>query len=89
MWDAGLRTPPRGDTLNAVAGQARAVLVTVSVAGEEAREVDASGATYGDLVRAVGLSPQEAVALVDGRPVPEDQPVEAGRAKVLRLVAGG
>jgi len=27
--------------------------------------------------------------LVDGRPVPEDQPVDADRARVLRLVAGG
>jgi sulfur carrier protein ThiS len=27
--------------------------------------------------------------LIDGRPVPEDQPVQPGRARVLRVVAGG
>ena len=63
--------------------------VTVSVAGEEDREVTVDDATYGDLVRRVGLSPQEAVALVDGRPVPEDAPVAARRVEVVRLVAGG
>lgn len=63
--------------------------VSVSVAGEEPREVDAAGATYGDLVEAVGLSPQEAVALVDGRPVPEDEPVDAAHVEVVRLIAGG
>lgn len=80
--------------------------VTVSVAGQDDREVevdDAAGVeaedgtgsepadvtTYGDLVRVVGLSPQEATALVDGRPVPDDAPVDAERVEVLRLIEGG
>lgn len=70
--------------------------VTVSVAGEEDRQVDVDPArdgeeatTYGDLVETVGLSPQEATALVDGRPVPDDAPVDAERVAVLRLIRGG
>ena len=63
--------------------------VTVSVAGGEDHEVVLDGATYGDLLAAVDLSPQEAAVLVDGRPVPEDAPVEADRVEVLRLIQGG
>ena len=65
--------------------------VTVSVAGGEDWEVavDACVATYGDLLAEVDLSPQEAAVLVDGRPVPEDAPVEADRVEVLRLIQGG
>lgn len=65
--------------------------VTVSVAGEEDYEfaVEDDDATYGDLLAGVGLSPQEAAVLVDGRPVPEDAPVEADRVEVLRLIQGG
>lgn len=64
--------------------------VTVEVVGEKPREVSLSAdATYADLLAAVDLSPHEASVLVDGTPVPEDQPVEAERVRVLRLVAGG
>lgn len=64
--------------------------VTVAVVGEEAREVSVGpDATYADLLNAVGLSPHEATALVDGRPVPEDAPVTADRVRVLRLIKGG
>ena len=74
--------------------------VTVSVAAGDEREValadvaderGPSGAdpTYGDLLAAVDLSPQEATVLVDGRPVPDDAPVEADRVEVLRLIQGG
>ncbi|MFC4989494.1 ubiquitin-like small modifier protein SAMP2 [Saliphagus infecundisoli] len=72
--------------------------VTVSVAGEDDREVEleeiAGGAppetpTYADLLSAVELSPHEATVLVEGRPVPEDRPVEAERVTVLRLIKGG
>lgn len=65
--------------------------VTVSVAGAEDREVAVDGetATYADLLAEVDLSPQEAAVLVDGRPVPEDAPVEAERVEVLRLIQGG
>ncbi|QCJ46991.1 MULTISPECIES: ubiquitin-like small modifier protein SAMP2 [Haloprofundus] len=64
--------------------------VSVEIVGEESREVAVDDdATYADLVSAVGLSPHEVSVLVDGRPVPEDQPVEADRVKVLRLIKGG
>lgn len=62
--------------------------VTVDVAGERSREVDVDG-TYADVLEAVGLRPQEASVLVDGRPVPEDQPIESSAVTVLRLVKGG
>ncbi|SEW26187.1 ubiquitin-like small modifier protein SAMP2 [Natrinema salifodinae] len=45
--------------------------------------------TYADLLREVDLSPHEVSVLVDGRPVPEDQPVESERVTVLRLIKGG
>lgn len=81
--------------------------VTVTVAGQDDREIEVAEAadgetdddgddgrsttatTYADLVRAVGLSPQEATALVDGRPVPDDAHVDADRVEVLRLIEGG
>lgn len=64
--------------------------VTVEVVGEETREVEVGdGGTYADVVRAVDLSPHEVSVLVDGAPVPEDQPVEASELKVLRLIKGG
>ena len=62
--------------------------VTVEVVGEATREVDVEG-TYADLLDAIGMSQHEASVLVDGRPVPEDQPVAAPSVTVLRLVKGG
>lgn len=64
--------------------------VVVAVAGEEPREVrlDAD-ATYADLLAAVDRTPHEAAVVVDGRPVPADAPVDAGRVTVLQLVKGG
>jgi peroxiredoxin Q/BCP len=63
--------------------------VTVEVVGEESRDLEVEDATYADLLDAVGLSPHEASVMVDGRPVPEDQPVETDHVKVLRLIKGG
>lgn len=63
--------------------------VTVDVVGEATREVELAGGTYADLLDAVGLNRHEVSVLVDGRPVPEDQPVEAEEVQVLRLVRGG
>ncbi|MFW5919197.1 MAG: ubiquitin-like small modifier protein SAMP2 [Halanaeroarchaeum sp.] len=63
--------------------------VTVEVVGEGTREVDVEEGTYADVLDAVGLSTHEASVLVDGQPVPEDQPVEAPTVTVLRLVKGG
>jgi sulfur carrier protein len=63
--------------------------VTVEVVGEDIHEFDVESATYADLLSEVGLSPHEVSVMVDGRPVPEDQPVEAEHVKVLRLIKGG
>jgi len=64
--------------------------VTVEVVGETTRELTVDEtATYADLVAAVGRSPQEVSVLVDGSPVPEDQPVEVDHVQVLRLIKGG
>lgn len=63
--------------------------VDVRVVGEGSETVDIDGATYGDLIEAVGFSVQEATAIVDGRPVPEDRPVDADEVTVLRLIHGG
>ncbi|QDX40141.1 ubiquitin-like small modifier protein 2 [Salarchaeum sp. JOR-1] len=63
--------------------------VTVEVVGDATHEVDVSDATYADLLDRVDLSPHEVSVMVDGRPVPEDQPVETDYVKVLRLIRGG
>jgi sulfur carrier protein len=64
--------------------------VTVDVVGEGSQEVTVDdGATYADVVRAVDRSPQEVSVLVDGSPVPEDQPVGVDHLQVLRLIKGG
>ncbi|MFC4249511.1 ubiquitin-like small modifier protein 2 [Natribaculum luteum] len=63
--------------------------VTVDVKGEGTHEVDLEAPTYADLLAEVELSPHEVSVLVDGRPVPEDQPVETDHVTVLRLIKGG
>lgn len=64
--------------------------VTVEVVGADSRDLAlADDATYGDVIREAGFSPQEASVLVDGSPVPEDSPVEADRVTLLRLIKGG
>ena len=63
--------------------------VTVEVVGEDTYEVSLAEPTYADLCAAVGYSTHEVSVLVDGRPVPEDQPVAVERVTVLRLVQGG
>ncbi|AHG02544.1 hypothetical protein HALDL1_02020 [Halobacterium sp. DL1] len=63
--------------------------VTVEVVGEDTHEFDVTDETYADLLEAVELSPHEVSVMVDGRPVPEDQPVEADHVRVLRLIRGG
>ena len=63
--------------------------VTVEVVGEGSHDLEVEDATYADLLAEVDLSPHEVSVLVDGRPVPEDEPVEADHVKVLRLIKGG
>ncbi len=63
--------------------------VTVEVVGEDTHEFDVTDETYADLLAAVDLSPHEVSVMVDGTPVPEDQPVDAEHVRVLRLIRGG
>ncbi len=63
--------------------------VTVEVVGGERYEFAVADETYADLLGEIGLSPHEVSVVVDGRPVPEDQPVESTDVKVLRLISGG
>ncbi len=64
--------------------------VTVDVAGAGSHEVSVpDDGTYADLLAAVDLGVQEATVLVEGRPVPEDAPVDAERVRVVRLIKGG
>ena len=62
--------------------------VTVDI-DDETKTVTIDGDTYGDVLRAVGLSPQAATVLVDGRPVPAEDPVTEDHVRILRLIAGG
>lgn len=63
--------------------------VEVEVVGGDTHIVPVEDGTYADLLAAIDLSPHEAAVLVDGRPVPEDAPVETDRVRVLRLIKGG
>lgn len=63
--------------------------VTVDVVGGETHELAVDGGNYADLLARIDLSPHEVSVLVDGRPVPEDQRVDAERVQVVRLVTGG
>lgn len=76
-------------TLNTRPGLRDAVRVILEVVGDAEHEFDVESATYADLLAEVGLSPNEVAVLVDGRPVPEDQPVAADRVRVVRLISGG
>jgi len=63
--------------------------VTVEVVGGETREFDVTDETYADLLAELDLSRHEVSVMVDGTPVPEDQPVDADHVRVLRLIQGG
>jgi sulfur carrier protein len=63
--------------------------VTVEVADEETHELSVADPTYADLLAEIDLSPHEVSVMVDGRPVPEDQPVETDHVTVVRLIKGG
>ncbi len=67
-------------------------MVTVELVGEGTWEGEVSGdATYADLLDPFDVTRHEVSILVDGRPVPEDAPVDTSveRVRVVRLVAGG
>lgn len=51
--------------------------------------VPSDGATYRDVLDAVGFNPEGAVVVVDGRPVPDDASVETETVTVMRTVSGG
>lgn len=63
--------------------------VTLEVVGGDAHEFEVTDETYADLLDSMDLSVHEVAVLVDGRPVPEDQAIEAEHATVLRIVQGG
>lgn len=63
--------------------------VTVDVVGGDIHEVTVTDETYADLLGPLGFSPHEVAILVDGQPVPEDQPVDAEKIRVLRMIKGG
>ncbi|MBV0924345.1 small archaeal modifier protein 2 [Halomicroarcula limicola] len=64
--------------------------VTVEVAGEDTHELSVDDdATYADLLGPLDLSPHEVSVLVGDQTVPTDQPVEADRVRVVRLIKGG
>lgn len=65
--------------------------VTVELIGEETRTLEPDGTTYGDLLAPFGLSEHEVSVLVDGRPVPEDAPIDetVEHIRIIRLIKGG
>lgn len=63
--------------------------VTVEVVGEDIYDLSLEEPTYADLLAELDLSPHEVSVMVDGRPVPEDQPVDTDHVRVLRLIKGG
>lgn len=80
----------RRDTLKPPWTNPSNVQVTARVVGDATHALDLDDdATYADVCRAVGYSPHEVAVLVDGRPVPEDRPVDATEVRVVRLLHGG
>jgi len=65
--------------------------ITVDVVGERSLEVTVVDGRYGDLLDPLELSRHEVSILVDGRPVPEDAPIDdsVDSVRVVRLVKGG
>lgn len=65
--------------------------ITVELVSGETQEVDQAGKCYADLLTPFEVSRHEVSILVDGRPVPADQPIEDGvdHVRVVRLISGG
>lgn len=65
--------------------------ITVELVGEDARQMHITEGTYGDLLEPFDVSIHEVTVLVDGKPVPEDRPIDADvdQVQILRLIRGG
>jgi len=65
--------------------------ITVELVGEGSREIDVEEGRYGDLLAPFDVSRHEVSILVDGTPVPEDQPIDTGvdHVRIVRLIKGG
>jgi len=58
--------------------------------GVSERRIDLeTGLTYDGLFELLNINPETAVALVEGRPVPSDDLVEAGGVEIVRIVSSG
>lgn len=66
------------------------MIVTAQVMNGDTHEVKISeGTTYAELLDTIGENPEGAVAVVDGRPVPDDEVVDVEEIKVMRTISGG
>jgi len=65
--------------------------ITVELVGEGSQEVEPDADSYGDLLAPFDVSKHEVSIFVDGRPVPEDEPIDPSvdHVRVLRLIKGG
>ena len=66
--------------------------VLVEIPGDGVYEVvldDTIDPTFHDLLAELNLSSHEVAVLVDGRPVPETNPVTVNRVTVLKMIQGG
>lgn len=61
----------------------------LDVVGGPTHEFEVTDESYAELLAEIDVNPHEVAVMVDGTPVPEDQPVEADRARVVRMVKGG
>tara|TARA_A100001037_G_scaffold306698_1_gene354245 strand:+ start:24565 stop:24762 length:198 start_codon:yes stop_codon:yes gene_type:complete len=65
------------------------VKATISIIGGDSHEFDISTETYADLLKIMGISPNEVVIIVDDVPVPHDSPVTSAHSKLLTVLSGG
>lgn len=64
--------------------------VVADVKNGDVHEVElGEDAVYAEILDSLGLNPEAAVVLVDGRPVPEDAAVDAEEVVVMRTLSGG